>query len=272
MCAALKILLQWIKRPEEIHLVWQYVCHVWGVNINVVLEKATRKRKMQKPDKLLRKYSLEKVIPAGATMRKVLLMNSDPIWPNVERRFCICRGLQNTHMLGCEGCNEWYHGGCLALKGAAFKAAANDKDWRCGFCLDNVDGDGEIQHWRADVSASLTKSKRAKLERSVDDTPLARGVELDDPWEEAQVVPSWDELVVEVQKGAKKIRQEEKARKGKAVRALKRGGHHIVDERVRGGVKKRMVNGALIDELAEAGMLSEGEGDDAGVSEPSDDE
>lgn len=242
------------------------------MNINVVLEKATRKRKMQKPDKLLRKYSLEKVIPAGATMRKVLLMNSDPIWPNVERRFCICRGLQNTHMLGCEGCNEWYHGGCLALKGKAFKAAANDEDWRCGFCLDNMDGGGEIQHWRADVSASLTKSKRAKLERSVDDTPLARGVDLEDPWEEAQVVPSWDELVEEVQKGAKKIRQEEKARKGKAVRALKRGGHHIVDERVRGGVKKRMVNGALIDELAEAGMLSEGEGDDAGISEPSDDE
>ena len=53
----------------------------------------------------------------------------------------------------------------VALKGKAFKAAANDEDWRCGFCLDNVDGGGEIQHWRA-VSASLTKSKRAKLERS----------------------------------------------------------------------------------------------------------
>jgi hypothetical protein len=56
------------------------------VNINIVLEKAMRKRKMQKPDKLLRKYPLEKVIPAAATMRKVLLVNSDPIWPNVERR------------------------------------------------------------------------------------------------------------------------------------------------------------------------------------------
>lgn len=66
------------------------------MNINIVLEKAMRKRKMQKPDKLLRKYPLEKVIPAAATMRKVLLVNSDPIWPNVERRFCICRGVQNT--------------------------------------------------------------------------------------------------------------------------------------------------------------------------------
>lgn len=45
-----------------------------------------------------------------------------------------------------------------------------------------------------------------------------------------------------------------------------------MDERVRGGVKKRMVNGALIDELAEAGMLLEGKGDDDGISEPSDDE
>jgi len=242
------------------------------VNANIVLEKAIRKRKAQKPDKVLRKYPLEKVIPAAAIMSKVLLVNSDPIWPNIERRFCICHGFQNNHMLGCEGCNEWYHGACIALKGEAFKAAASDEDWRCGFCLDNMDEGGEIQCWKADVSASLTKSKRAKLERNVHDKPSARGVELDDAWEDEQVVPSWDQLEEEVRKGAKEIRLEEKSRKGKATRALKRGGHHIVDERVPGGVKKRMVDGALIDELAEAGMLSEGEGDDDGISEPSSEE
>lgn len=231
-----------------------------------------RKKKMPKPDKLLRKYPLEKVIPAGKELRQVLLFNSDPIWPNIEHRFCLCHGAQNSHMLGCEGCNEWYHGGCLALKGEAFKAAASDNDWRCGFCLADVDEDGEVQHWVGEVSASLKKNNKAQLTRNIGDTPRAKGIELDDPWEEAQIIPSWEEVVQEVREGAKKIRLEEKARKGKAVRALKRGGHHIVDERANGGVKKRVVDGALIDEMAEAGMLSDGDGDNAGISEPSDDE
>ena len=165
-----------------------------------------RKKKMPKPDKLLRKYPLEKVIPAGKELRQVLLFNSDPIWPNIEHRFCLCHGAQNSHMLGCEGCNEWYHGGCLALKGEAFKAAASDNDWRCGFCLADVDEDGEVQHWVGEVSASLKKNNKAQLTRNIGDTPRAKGIELDDPWEEAQIIPSWEEVVQEVREGAKKIR------------------------------------------------------------------
>lgn len=226
---------------------------------------------MQKPDKWMRYLPLEHVVAEAERVQKVILFHPDSIWPNVKRQYCICRGVANTHMLGCEGCNEWYHASCICLVAQARRGAVNDKQWRCGFCCDKRPKEG-IQTWKGLVSVALQKSKKAVLTRSLDETPLRLGVGLDDPDEDPQRVPSWDELVEETRAGGQKIRAQEKVNKGKAVRAVKGGGHHAIDERANGRVQPRQVDGALIDELLERGDLSSGDEDDGSVSDPSEDE
>lgn len=174
-------------------------------------------------------------------------------------------------MLGCEGCNEWYHGGCLALKGDDFKRAAEDHAWRCGFCKGVADDDGNVV-WQDAISAAQSKSKKAKKVRHINDTPLYNGITLDAPLLEPQRVASLDEIAEEIRKGGEKKRAEELVKRGKAARAIKRGGHHQVDMRGNGGVVPRAVTGKLIDELENAGMLSDGEGEPGSEGDHSDDE
>jgi hypothetical protein len=226
---------------------------------------------MQKPDKWMCGLPLETVVPLADRFRKILLLHPDCIWANIKRQYCICRGHANQQMLGCEGCNEWYHGGCIGLKAEKRKGAIKDSQWRCGFCCDKRPVDG-IQQWKGGISAGLEKSKKASLSRSIAETPLKLGRSLEDRDEDPQDVPSWDQLVEETREGGRKIRAEEKVRKGKAERAVKRGGHHVVDERGNGGVQPRRVDGALIDELQECGELSSGDEDHSSVSDASDDE
>lgn len=226
---------------------------------------------MQKLDKWMRQLPLKIVIPMAERFRKVLLFHPDCIWANKKRRYCICREFTTDHMVGCSRCNEWYHTKCMGLKGLARKAVEGDEDWECGFCSDAAPEDG-IHKWRFDVSAPLKKSKKAVLERHIGNTPLAMNVTLDAPPEEPQRVPPWDDLVELTRQGGKKIRAEEKVRKGKAERVVRAGGHHSVDERGNKGVQPRRVDGALIDELEEAGLLQGGDEDVNGVSDISDDE
>lgn len=226
---------------------------------------------MQKLDKWMRQLPLKIVIPMAERFRKVLLFHPDCIWANKKRRYCICREFTTEHMVGCSRCNEWYHTKCMGLKGLARKEVEGDDDWECGFCSDAAPEDG-IHKWCFDVSAPLKKSKKAVLERHIDNTPLAMNVTLDAPTEEPQRVPPWDDLVELTRQGGKKIRAEEKVRKGKAERVVRAGGHHSVDERGNKGVQPRRVDGALIDELEEAGLLQGGDEDVNGVSDISDDE
>jgi PHD-finger len=226
---------------------------------------------MQKPDKWMRSLPLEIAVAVADQFRKIILFHPDLIWANIKRQYCICRGNANNQMLGCEGCNEWYHPACIVLKAEGRQGAVKDKKWRCGFCSDKPSVKG-IQEWKGFVSVALQKSKKAILSRPIDQSPLKLGRRLEDPDEDPQVVPSWDQLVEETRDGGRKIRAEEKVRKGKAERAVKRGGHHVVDERGNGGVQPRKVDGALIDELHERGELSSGDEDHSSVSEASDDE
>jgi len=230
-----------------------------------------RVSKMQKTDVWSRKLPLQTVIPLAEQLRKILLFHREPIYADVERLYCICHGKSNSHMLGCEGCNEWYHGGCMALKGPAFDKAASDKMWRCGFCLGAPDEDGNVV-WCSGISEAQKKSKRAKIVRHVDNTPLRRGIALDASQFLPQRIPTRAEIAEEIRIGGEKKREEELAKRGKAARAVKRGGHHQVDMRGNGGVVPRKVNGRLVDELAEAGMLSEGEGGSYSENDVSDDE
>lgn len=124
---------------------------------------------------------------------------------------------------------------------------------------------------RCSLECSI-QAKKLKLVRSINDTPRSMGVELDAPSSEPQKVPSLDEIEEEIRVGGEKLRADERVKRGKASRAIKRGGHHQVDMIGLGGVVPRTVTGRLVDELEQAEMLSEGEGDDDGGSDGSDDE
>jgi hypothetical protein len=211
---------------------------------------------MQKPDKYLRIYPLEIVVPVSKTLCTVLCFDCELIWPDLERKHCVCRNAGNKNMLGCEMCYEWYHGGCLGLKTRANKAAeAHDKDWMCGFCAGDEDDEGN-QAWVGRLASSVTKSKRAKLTRNVADTPRAQGLVLDSPEYIAAKVLLWEEIIAICESGGKKIRLEEKKLKDKAQRAIARGGHHVVDALGNGGVELRPVSNALVDELLVSGVIA----------------
>lgn len=173
-------------------------------------------------------------------------------------------------MIGCEGCNEWYHPACLGLKGDDLKQAKADHDWQCGFCIGSEDEDGDVV-WKGPVSSSRSKSKKLKLTRSINATPLSKGLSLDAPPSEPRRVPSRDDIATEIRIGGEKLRAEERVKRGKAKRAIERGGHHQVDMIGNGGVVPRAVIGRLIDELEQADLLSDGDGEGDLGSDSSDD-
>jgi hypothetical protein len=245
---------------------------VFGWSVLTVLNcQAKRKSGMQKPDKYLRKHPLDIVIPASAILQNVLLFHPEPLWPDWKRMYCLCERKANTNMLGCEGCHEWYPGGCVALKGKALNDAIGDINWRCGYCVSDLDDDGK-RSWTMAMSEAQHLKRKVEFKRADVDTPRAQGVAMNDPERVPIPVPSWDKINAMVEEAAKKLRAEEKKRKGKAERAIERGGHHVVDARGNGGVERRSVNGALIDELAENGDLSDGDNEADEASEISDDE
>lgn len=219
----------------------------------------------------MRRLPLETVIPLAAEWRKVLPFHPDPIYNDIQRLYCICRSVSTNAMVGCEGCAEWYHNACLGLKGEMLKHAQADNNWRCGFCLGTADNDGEVA-WQGQHTKAESKSKKLKLTRSVNAAPINNGVTLDDPSSEPQKVPSRDEIAEEIRIGGEKLRAEERVKRGKAQRAIKRGGHHQVDMIGNSGVVPRAVTGRLIDELEQADLLSEGEGEGDEGSDSSDDE
>jgi hypothetical protein len=230
-----------------------------------------RKSKLSKPDIWMRRLPLDTVIPLASEWRKILLFHPDPIYDVIKRQYCICRGEGTNAMIGCDGCHEWYHYACIGLKGKRLESAKADHLWRCGFCQGTADDEGEVA-WRGAVSSAQSKAKKLKLVRSINNTPLSMGVELDAASSEPQRVPPLDEIEEEIRVGGEKLRADERVKRGKASRAIKRGGHHQVDMIGLGGVVPRTVTGRLVDELEQAEMLSEGEGDDDGGSDGSDDE
>lgn len=226
---------------------------------------------MTKPDSHLRQYPLIDVVPVSLQLQNVLLLGKEPIWPDVKRSYCICRGESKRGMLGCEGCDEWYHPACLKLKGKDVEEVKGNKDWRCGFCNADVNNEGK-RVWNAPVSEAQRKSRKVQLERANGDSPRAQGIDLDAPESLPPQLPSWDEIGKKVRETGQRYRAEQKKLKAKARRAVARGGHHVVDERGIGGVQPRVADGALIDELQHAGLLSDGEEEEEDVSDVSADE
>jgi hypothetical protein len=207
---------------------------------------------LQKPDKILRKYPLRKVIPATERLQRVLLMHPDPIRRKVERKYCFCKTNGNNEMVLCEECHEWYHFRCVGL---SEEAAQGAEGWRCGYCRGDPDERGN-RKWMLPVPPGKGKRQREAPARNDDETPLALGYDASAK-HMVEVGPrNWGEIVQMVNEGGMKINVEEQRKKRKAEKILKEGGHHVVDELAFGGVGQRKVDGALVDELEELDLLN----------------
>jgi hypothetical protein len=53
------------------------------------------------------------------------------ILKNATQRYCICRGPYEGFMIGCDTCDEWYHGPCV---GITESQAARCERWICPRC------------------------------------------------------------------------------------------------------------------------------------------
>lgn len=206
---------------------------------------------MQKPDKGLRKFPLSKVIAANEKLQRVFLMHPDPIRHKVERKYCICKTKADKKMVCCDECDEWFHYRCVGISEEAAKAA---RDWRCGYCRSNPDDEGN-RTWSLKIREGKRKRKTVALVRNDDDTPKALQFDAS-VTNMVEVGPkSWSEIAQQTQMGARKINLEEARRRKQAKKILNEGGHHVVDEVTLGGVGPRQVDGALVDDLLELGLL-----------------
>jgi len=54
----------------------------------------------------------------------------------VEDKYCVCRQPWDNKglMIGCDGCDEWYHPVCIDLIGAELAKAQKSDKWFCVRC------------------------------------------------------------------------------------------------------------------------------------------
>jgi hypothetical protein len=130
-----------------------------------------RKSPLQKPDKVLRYFPLEVVAEWGKKISGVLLLHPDPLHHGVPRQRCFCKTKSTNKMLLCDGCDEWYHHGCIGVDEEEAAAAVN---WRCGYCLAAAADDGN-RAWSLAVPQGNRKRPKIAPSRNDADAPKARG-------------------------------------------------------------------------------------------------
>ncbi len=196
---------------------------------------------------------LIKVIPATEKLQSVLLLHPDPIRHERERKYCFCRTKATKEMMLCDNCHEWYH---FKYVGVDERTAAASDDWQCGYCQDEPDDDG-MRSWNLAIPQLNKKRPRTAADRNDEETPKALGF---DPDKKAKIKigpKDWDEIRKVTREGGKKINLEEERKKKKAEKLMKEGGHHIVDVMTSAGLALRNVDGSLVDDLEELGLLND---------------
>ncbi len=136
--------------------------------------------------------------------------------------------------------------------------AEADKDWKCGYCRANPDGDG-VRQWKLDLPQGKRKKPKVAKPRKDADTPKARGLDPDVVLMLKVGPKTWQDIINLTTEGRKKIYDAEAAYKKRAAKIVKAGGHHIVDQMGLGGVEARAITNELLDDLYVAGLL---DGDD----------
>ena len=69
-----------------------------------------------------------------------------------EQRYCVCRGTYgNKFMIGCDNCEEWFHGSCISINSDQAKYV--DK-YYCPFCK----GEENVSSYYSSISFLLVFS------------------------------------------------------------------------------------------------------------------
>lgn len=253
VCATLLLLVKWIEAPDSLTLVQKCYFEYILLSYFTSLLKFVRKKKLVKPDTVLRFFPLEKVLPSVEKVSRRLLFHPQPIRHVAKRQACFCKKASDAWMLRCGQCHERFHKSCV---GAHALDGQDEKNWRCGFCLGDVDGEGN----RVWILKRLKKNKvEVEVVKSRNDmaSPSAKGIDTEGADEEAVGPSTWKELVLEAEIGGMKTNRKLKELRDKAGKAMKEAGHHVVDEMIGGGVGPRVVNDRLADELLHNGFIEE---------------
>jgi hypothetical protein len=161
-------------------------------------------------------------------------------------------------MVLCDTCDEWFHLNCVGL---TEQSACEEANWKCGYCRSERNNEGK-RVWSLELPDGTSKKLKVAKPRHDDDTAKARG---ESPSRVAQVgvgPSSWGEIVSGCQQSGMRRNLEEKRKKVKAAKLLKKGGHHIVDEVTVAGLAQRPVDSALVDDLECLGLLDDVEEED----------
>merc|ERR1712008_625193 len=89
---------------------------------------------------------------------------------NIEKegdvtKYCICRQPERHPMIGCDFCDEWYHGSCLNLKKDDIKELTKC-DWKCPKCeLPNSKQEKtNIEESCLEISTTIKNSPRKNVD------------------------------------------------------------------------------------------------------------
>ncbi len=123
---------------------------------------------MPKPDKMLRFRPLKELEKAVSKLKRVVLFHPEPLVKKLVAKYCICgkdERPEETGMVQCEKCWEWFHYDCLGIKeGTDF----SDVVWTCVWCKDAPDKQ-VYQRWK--------KGRKVAKRRHVRDFPKLHGAE-----------------------------------------------------------------------------------------------
>lgn len=229
----------------------------------LTIAQCVRTAPLPRPDAVLRKHPLQKVMGVAESLTAQVLFHPHSIYHKEKRRRCFC-GIKSEGKMGlCDSCNQWYHYGCL---GMTFDDLEADKNWKCGYCRGKPDSDG-ICEWKMTIPQGKRKRKKVAPSRHFRDTPLARGVGPDED-DLLDVGPhTWDDTVAAAQSGGKRINAKMLAYKKRAEKLVEEGGHHIVDEMGAAGLQARDVDQVLVNDLLQEQLLGEDDGSEGHASD-----
>jgi len=228
-----------------------------------------RKRPLKKPDKELKFFPLVQAVKEVKKLEKTFLLHPEPISTEITIPVCFCKlQREGQVVVGCDGCDGWYHESCIRTEGAKSK-----NDWKCGFCLATPSKAGfclwEIEK---EVGAFEPKKKNSKKNverrrRNIRKFPKALGVKWNDDKNKGTFTSgyrSWDDLVEDFKKNGKRTREKIHAMKDKLGDMIQDPLHHVTDEQTLGGVKPRAVSNELLEELEDEVLdLMEADDDDS---------